>query len=72
MFASTYSYEKTIHKFKYDKSSAADMHLKLLLMTVSTKLEPQLEKIILGKHQYQFSLRFIYGPHHARILQMSR
>jgi len=34
-------------------------------MTVSTKLEPQLDKIILGKHQY-------HSSHHARIVQTQR
>jgi hypothetical protein len=43
----------------------SDMHLKPILMTVSTNLEPGQDKILLGKHQYH---RFICRPRLARIL----
>jgi hypothetical protein len=49
------------------RSSPSDMHLKSILMTVNTKLEPELAEIILGKHQWHVLLRFIFRPHHARI-----
>jgi hypothetical protein len=44
-----------------------DMYLKLILKTVSTKLEPQLDKVLLGKHQYH---SFICRAVCPRILQI--
>jgi len=35
-----------------NSSSLSDMHLKWILMKVSTKLEPQQDMTVLGKHQY--------------------
>jgi hypothetical protein len=38
------------------RTSLSDMHLKSILMTVSTKIVPHLvDKILLGKHQYHIS-----------------
>jgi hypothetical protein len=45
------------------RSSLSGMHLKSVLMTVSTELEPQLDKILLGKYQYhspEFYKNFTY------------
>jgi hypothetical protein len=52
------SVEKAVSKIKYIKStntsSLSDIHLKSI-MTVSIKLEAQLDKLLLGKHQYHSS-----------------
>jgi hypothetical protein len=60
MSASTYLCEKRKSKMKYAKCAytgqlSSDVYLKSILMTVSTNLESQPDKILLGKHQYHNS-----------------
>jgi hypothetical protein len=55
-----------VYKMKYVKS----MYAFKINFRVSTNLEPQLDKILLGKHLYDSSYWESYvGPHCARILQ---
>jgi hypothetical protein len=50
-FASTYLCERRTYKEKYVKEQVmSDMYLKSILMVGSTKLEPQLDKILLETH----------------------
>jgi hypothetical protein len=60
LFASTYLYEKTFSEKKICqvyvyRPSLPDKHLKSISMTVSTKLELQLHKILPRNHRYHNS-----------------